>query len=412
MRIDNQSRARLQPGAQMKMTTMAHCPQCLPGLVLLVCCTLVAGCVQTPPPPARPVLAATAPVELLVAPNTQAEGELLDIGVVVFSSAISEAQGTEADAWLFAEISRKETQFLPYVLRNTLIASNQWGAVRVLPENDPSVDLHVYGTINQSDGEVLDLGIEVVDSTGREWLNKRYLEVAAMEDYPDTTRYTTGRRFDPNNFTDPFQDIYDQVANDMQLVRAEIDMNSVTEIKLVSELLYANDLAPESFAENLQVDAAGIRSVASLPANDDPMRQRVEAIRLRHYLFIDTVDDYYRALFDEMQPAYVLWRRFSLEQNQITAADQEELFEQDNYSDSNNYLALIQRYDRYKWSKIYEQEFTELASGFNNEIAPAILELNQQVHGLSGSLESQYRQWRGILREMFHLESGLPPASR
>jgi len=411
LRADDQSRARLQPDIKMKIK--AHIVlRCSRGLALLLCFILIAGCAQTPTPPVRPVLEPTAPVELLVATNPSAENALLDIGVVVFTSAVSEVQSNEADAWLFAEISRKETQFLPYVLRNTLIASNQWGAVRVLPENDPAVDLHVYGTIFQSDGEVLDLGIQVVDSTGREWLNKRYLEVAAMHDYPDTTRYTTGRRFDPAKFVDPFQDIYDQIANDMQSVRTGLDSNSLTEVKLVSELLYANDLAPESFAENLQVNADGTRSVASLPASDDPMRERVEAIRLRHYLFIDTVDDYYRALYDEMQPAYVLWRRFSLEQNQITAADQQQVFNEDNYSDSNNYLALIQRYDRFKWSKIYEQEFTELASGFNNEIAPAILELNQQVHGLTGSLESQYRQWRGILREMFQLENGLPPATR
>lgn len=395
------------------MTKHSHTlPQYPHRYVLLLCCTLILGCAQTPPVPVRPVLEATAPVALIVAPNSSAENELLDIGVVVFTSAIDEVQSNEANAWLFAEISRKETQFLPYLLRNTLIASNQWGAVRVLPEYDPSVDLLVYGTIFQSDGEVLDLGIQVVDSTGQEWLNKRYLEVAAMHDYPDTTRYTTGRRFDPNNFVDPFQDIYDQIANDMQSIRTGLDPDSLAEIKLVSELLYANDLAPESFAENLQVHADGTRSVVGLPASDDPMRERVEAIRLRHYLFIDTVDDYYRALYDEMQPAYVLWRRFSLEQNQITAADQQRVFNADNYSDSNSYLALIQRYDRFKWSKIYEQEFTELASGFNNEIAPAILELNQQVHGLSGSLESQYRQWRGILREMFHLETGLPPLSR
>lgn len=378
-----------------------------------MCGAMLLGCAQTPiPPPARPVLEPTAPVELVIAPADSREDELLDIGVVVFTSAVSATPTTDANAWLFAEISRKETQYLPYTLRNTLIASNQWGAVRVLPENDPSVDLLVYGTIYQSDGEALDLGIQVTDSTGYEWLNKRYMEVAAMSDYPDTTRFTPGRRFDANNFIDPFQDIYDQIANDMQAIHTSFDAAALEEIKLVSELLYANELAPDSFAHTLVTNADGSRAVASLPASDDPMRARVEEIRLRHFLFIDTVDEYYRALYDEMQPAYVLWRRFSLEQIQGDTAERLQVFDAANYSDSNSYLSLIQRYDRYKWSKIYEQEFTELASGFNNEIAPAILELNQQVHGLNGTMDSQYRQWRGILREMFQLETGLAPAAR
>ena len=396
------------------MTSLPHqLLRCSQQLALLTWLGALVACAQPPaPPPERPALAPTAPVALQLASASLPTSALLDIGVAVFTSTVSAEQTSDANAWLFAEISRKETQYLPYVLRTTLIASNQWGAVRVLPENDPSVDLLVHGTIFQSDGEVLDLAIRATDSTGREWLNKRYMEVAAMSDYPDTTRFTPGRRFEANNFIDPFQDVYDLIANDLQAARNAIDAGALAEIQLVAEMLYANDIAPDAFAHSLQINADGTRSVASLPADDDPMRKRIEEIRLRHYLFIDTVDDYYRALYDEMQPAYVLWRRFSLEQIQIETGDRLREFEPANYSDSNNYLSLTQRYDRYKWSKIYEQEFTELASGFNNEIAPAILELNQQVHGLSGSMESQYRQWRGILQDIFRLETGSTPASR
>ena len=78
---------------------------------------------------------------------------------------------------------------------------------------------------------------------------------------------------------------------------------------------------------------------------------------------------------------------------------------QERYSSSSGYLTLTQRYDRYRWSKIYELEYRELASGFNREAAPAILELNQQVHGLSGTMEEQYLQWRRVLRQLFALEN-------
>lgn len=375
-------------------------------IMLLLACGALLGCAQTPAPPVREVFVPTPPVELIVADTGLAANRLLQVGVVVFGSGSDGAQSPALEEWLFAEISRKETQYLPYLLRNTLVASNQWGAVRVLPESDPSVDLLIFGRIERSDGEVLALQITAVDSTGRQWLNKHYMDVVEMTDYPDTTRFTPGRRFDANNFVDPFQDIYDQIANDLFAAREALDEVNLNEIQQVSELVYAMDLAPESFAQTLQRHEDGRLSVSSLLAVDDPMLNRVAEIRLRHFLFIDTVDEYYRALFEEMQPAYVLWRRFALEQIETEADSALRVFDADNYADSNSYLSLVQRYDRYKWSKIYEQEFTQLASGFNNEIAPAILELNQQVHGLSGTMDSQYRQWRGILRELFRLETG------
>ena len=53
-------------------------------------------------------------------------------------------------------------------------------------------------------------------------------------------------------------------------------------------------------------------------------------------------------------------------------------------------------------------EYRDLSLGFSNEIAPAILELNEQVHGLSGTMEEQYIQWRRILQQLFKLEEEVP----
>jgi hypothetical protein len=154
---------------------------------------------------------------------------------------------------------------------------------------------------------------------------------------------------------------------------------------------------------------SGQYEVASLPAEDDPMLQRVEDMRVRHNLFIDTVDDYYGALYEEMQPSYVLWRRYSHDQRRETEAMEERYarYEQLNSAGMRSFLTLTQRYDRYRWSKIFEQEFRMLAEGFNREIAPAILELNEQVFDVSGTMEEQYIQWRRTLRRIFALESGL-----
>ena len=180
------------------------------------------------------------------------------------------------------------------------------------------------------------------------------------------------------------------------------------DLKRVSEMIYARDLAPESFDDSLRQDSSNLLTVVSLPAKDDPMLKRVEDMQTRHHLFIDTVDEYYRSLYEQMRPSYTVWRKYSFDQiNEDTNAAKEQ-YDFQNYGQSGSYLTLTQRYDRYRWSKIFELEYREISAGFNNEVGPAILELNKSVHGLSGTMEEQYIQWKRILRQLFSLEAEIP----
>jgi hypothetical protein len=330
----------------------------------------------------------------------------LDVGISVFTNTYHEDESETYGDWIFTEIRDNERHFLPYLLRDTLLNSGQWGAVRVLPQADPSVDLLLSGTILYSDGSRLVLAMEATDSTGRRWLQKTYADDSRAEDYPDSSRLRAASQLEREDLKEPFQDIYNQVANDLLAVRNAMTSEQLQKVQRVSELVYANDLAPDSFAESLATDAEGYLTINTLPAEQDPMMNRVLEMRRRHHLFIDTVDEYYKALFDEMQASYLVWRRYAFDQENELEFTTRESADQDLFSSTNTTLTLLQRYDRYRWAKIYEQEFLELATGFNKELAPTILELNRNVHGLSGTMEEQYLQWRRILRQLFELETG------
>ena len=376
-------------------------------LLLASLATLVSSCSQlSPPPPPEVDYPQVGDVTLQTASETPADVQLLDVGIIVFDNVESETAAQTYGDRVFAEVRDKEIRYLPFLLRNTLIESQQWGAVRVLPLADPSVDLLVSGTILVSDGTDLALQIEVSDSTGRSWLNKVYGDTAYLADYPERIRFTASNPFIPGEHEEPYQDLYEQIGNDLLAIRAQLSAAELQNIRDVSQLVYANDLSPESFGHMLQRNQDGLLQVGSLPAANDPMLARVEDMRLRHHVFIDTVDEYYEALFDEMQQAYVMWRRHSFDQEEQTSSLTPEPANQDFFSSSSGYLTMTQRYNRFRWSKIYQQEFRELAAGFNQELAPAILELNEQVHGLSGTMEEQYIQWRRILRQLFELETG------
>lgn len=376
--------------------------------LLLSLMILATSCNQlaTPPPPPAIEYPQVGDVSLLIAPQSPAEVQLLDIGIVVFDNVEDPAATQTYGDRIFAEVRDKEIRYLPFLLRNTLIESQQWGAVRVLPLADPSVDLLVSGTILVSNGTDLALQIKVRDSTGRSWLEKVYGDTAYLADYPENIRFTPGNPFNPAAHTEPYLDLYEQISNDLLAVRALFTAAEMQNIRDVSRLVYANDLSPESFGHMLEQDGNGQLQVISLPAENDPMLARVEDMRLRHHVFIDTVDEYYEALHDEMQQAYVMWRRHAYDQEEQEGALAPEPISQDFFSSSSGYLTMTQRYNRFRWSKIYQQEFRELAAGFNQELAPAILELNEQVHGLRGTMEEQYIQWRRILRQLFELEAG------
>ena len=379
----------------------------LPSSCICLALLFIAGCAARQPiVPAAAILPTVGTVALQQSATTPANYQLLDIGVMVFANEPRPDDGLKFGEWVFAEVRENERHYLPYALRTTLVDSNQWGAVRVLPQTDPSVDLNIVGTVLDSDGSILQLHVKATDSTGRRWLDQVYTDTTAEEDFPESTRFNDSNRFDARSFVDPFQDIYDQIANDLLATRNKLNAAELVEIQRVSRMVYANELAPESFAQMLQRDVSGRLQLSSLPADDDPMLLRVAEMRLRHHLFIDTVDEYYQALYEDMQATYIIWRHYSFEQLQEEEAARDRAFRQEQVSSTSGFLTLTQRYDRFRWSKIYEQEFRELASGFNREVAPAILELNKQVHGLSGTMEEQYLQWRRILRQLFTLEGG------
>lgn len=385
---------------------LSHNNRSIPSLAVALL-LLVNSCAQSIPEPPPRQLNLVGDVVLEQAIQIPEEEALLEIGVQIFSTENKEGQEYEIGDWVFDEIIQKETRFLPHLLKNTLVASNQWGAVRVIPESDPSLDVIVLGEIIQSDGRTLELKIRAIDSSGREWIDQVYADQSDQEEYPESTRFTLDDTFDALNFVDPFQDIYDRIANDLASVRSSLDKQTLVELNLITDMLYARDLSPDSFDGAIRENENGLLTIESLPAIDDPMMARVADMKYRHHLFIDTVDEYYQTLYEDIQPAYVLWRRYSIDQISELETSREEA-NQGNYGGSSGFLSLSQRYDRFKWSKIFENEFIDLAAGFNNELAPAFLELNSQVHGLTGTMEQQYREWRGILRRLFELENGEP----
>ncbi|MDO7657895.1 MAG: hypothetical protein MUR21_06735, partial [OM182 bacterium] len=184
-------------------------------IIVALVIALLTGCAQRSSMPedtsaadalaARPTIEPVGSVSLITAQMRAASlasdtlGTRVDIGIVPFTTRENAVNKAAFGDWIFDEIKQKETQFLPHLLSKALIESDLWGAVRVLPEADPSLVLTIRGEIISSTGLDLAVHINATDSSGRVWLARDYADVAQLSDYPESTRFTYGNRFDGAN---------------------------------------------------------------------------------------------------------------------------------------------------------------------------------------------------------------------
>lgn len=381
------------------------------GVVLLS--SLLCACTQ------HQVIRANA-TPAVTAERDIAEDQLLDVGIAILDPGLSEDE-SPAEEGVFPELRAAEARYIPYALKMTLEGTGNWGAVRVLPAG-ASMDLIVGGEILASDGEVLTVNIRVRDATGRIWLDKQYTHTASKFSYSDPHLADE----------DPFQDIYNLIANDMLDARNRLSPTDFQHIRATSELRFAADISPDIFADYLSETEQGQYVANRLPADDDPMMGRVRKIRDRDEMLADTLNEHYAAFYRDMEQPYRDWRNSSYEEVRTlrelrSSARKQKLLGAAaavvgvvglTQSDSNLGQALgagsvaagaavfKEGMDRSAEAEIHVEAIRELGSSFEAQIAPMVVEVEGRTLTLSGSAEDQYEEWRRLLRKIHATETG------
>lgn len=361
------------------------------------------------------------PVDVVQAQVEIPENQLLDVGIETFEPGLDKDEIKLVEEGVFPAVRKAEARFIPIQLRNTLQDSGHWGAVRIIPEESDAVDVFVLGKILRSDGEALELEIEVSDSSGRVWLHKRYKSKANANSY--TVEEVTDR--------DPFQNIYNAIANDMVRARARLTPVELANLREVSELRFAIDIAPDAFSGYLKTASDGHYLVRRLPAKEDPMMIRVRRLRERDLMLIDTLNEHYANFGDKMDDSYESWRKYSYEE--VVAYN--ELKRSANIQKALGVIAVLggiaaaaagipaaeilaptlivggaavfkRGMDRSEESEIHADAIRELGISFDSEVSPMVIEVEGQTLELRGSADEQYQDWRRILRKIYASETG------
>ncbi|MGI9286014.1 MAG: hypothetical protein ACR2P1_11545 [Pseudomonadales bacterium] len=344
---------------------------------------------------------------------------LLDVGVNLFDPGLDDVK--ETDISVYPEVRQAEARFFPIILMNTMQASANWGAVRVVPGDMAAVDVLVNGKILHSDGESLALLVNVKDVTGKQWFEKKYKK--------DTSKYSYQKS--RGLAGDPFQDLYNRIANDIASYRNRLKPKELSNVRTVGELKFAQDFSPEAFGGHLEKNKKGIYEVQRLPSKQDPMLQRVNKIRERDYLFVDTLQDYYGSFSRQMDSPYFDWRAQSYEE--VIAL--QELKRSSRMRTVGGIAAIIagivaaggdggstrqagvvsvlgggylikSAIDKHKEAEIHAEALQELGSSLGAEIEPQVIDLDNRTVTLSGTVSDQYEQWRNILRDIYAEEIG------
>jgi len=399
--------------AKLNHTPLSTRPGSLKGLwFLLGLMALLTSCATTEivTTTSEPAMVAQVPIE---------DALRLDVMILPFDPNLERIEAVESDIPVSAEVRRAESRYQAYHLKETLEQTGNWGVVRVIPSPTNFQPLLVQAKILASDGENLRLFVKATDAAGSVWINKEYSDSASKYAYQSVRE-------------DPFQDIYNQVANDLLKAHQARNASSIINIQNVARLKFAADLSPESVSNYLQTDRRGRVTVTQLPAENDLVMRRVGRLREQENLFVDTMDDYYLNFYRNVKPSYDEWRyatydeavRLRQMQKQarnrllagaaliaggVYAGSQSETWAGDAAAAGavvGGIGAVKSGMDRYKQAEIHEQALAELTQSLGMEIEPNVLQIEGQSIELEGTLDAQYGQWRRILKEIYAADQG------
>lgn len=355
------------------------------------------------------------------------ENELLDVGIGIFDPGLDEIEKNREEL-TFSDVRVAETQYVSYLLAQTLQSNGNWGVVRVIPHDLAASDLAVRGTILQSDGETMRLRINVKDATGKVWIDKEYEEVVSKYSYDPRLRRNE----------DSFQSLYNRIANDILAYRQQnMDSADLVNIRTVAKLQFARSFAPQVFDEYLETSGRGIIEVKRLPAANDPLIARIDTIRERDYQYVDALQDHYGNFVRQMQAPYTEFRRMSYEEvikyDQIQAKARRNMvlgvaaiigglaatqsqnagvFYSGVYGGLFGGAFLIRdAFNKRDEAQMQVEALAELGNSMEAEIAPKTIELEERIVTLSGTVEEQYAQWREILADLYNNETGAAPVT-
>lgn len=328
-------------------------------------------------------------------------------------------------AW--PELRRAEANRFAYKLKLALEDTGAFGAVRVTPDKTATGDVYLLGTIEESDGENVEIDIGAFDISGNRWFEKSF-DHSVDENYHGNYR---------NKGKDPYDPVFAEIAQYVLEQLRYRDTEELRTIKRITDLRFAASFSDAAFADYLDV-SDGKYHLTAYPSSEDPMLAKTQAVRVRDQLFVDGLQQNYRLFSEEMETSYLIWQEQSqLElqakrEAQYTAAGEAvagvlliglavlAIAAGAESDDANTRAAattagtlagtaggvlLAESWQSSKEAEIHVDALEELGQSIDMELAPQVVAFEEKTVELTGTAGEQFAQWRAFLKKIYDEES-------
>lgn len=346
---------------------------------------------------------------------------IVDVVIPVFDPGLPEDPSDYDDENIWPELRRAEANRFAYKLKEKLEKTGQFGAIRVTPDSTATGDLYILGRIEQSNGEEVEIEIEVVDIRGKRWLDESF-EHEVSEAFHRDQR---------NKGLDPYDPVFEEAAAEIVAKLNDHSLQELEELHYLADLRFGANFSEVTFTQYMEIDD-GEYSLVSKPSDQDPMLLRVQAIRVRDQLFVDGLQDNYASFSEEMNESYLMWQKQSLFETRAARAARRKSIGQglggivlvglavlsavlgSNSSSTGGSAAgttgaiiggmagvtlMSNSFRTSEEAKVHRDSLNELGQSVDMSLAPQVIAFEKESVKLTGDAKEQFSQWRAFLQK-------------
>lgn len=394
-------------------------------IYISICAHTMSGCVATSgqratlkvgPPPSSSHNASE--------PALPVHGIRLDVIIPVFDPGLSEKAENYEEEGIWPELRRAEANRFAYKLKLAMDSTNKFGAVRVTPDKTASGDLYILGKIKESNGLSVAIDIQVIDASGREWLDKEFKHKSSEAFYKNPRRAKN---------QDPYQPVFDNTASTIANLLKKRSPQELNEIKYIAKLLFGASLTEDAFMQHIEIQNGRVNLI-SKPSDNEPIIKRTDAVRIKEQLLVDDMQANYAGFSAKMLDSYLKWQEASAtEQVSQSEAKKKALWQaiggtlllglsvagavaaKDNRNDSINLAVagtgiagawmLSKSFKTREEAILHRDVLNELGETINLELSDQVVKFEDQTIELTGDAKQQFAQWREFLHKIYQQES-------